>query len=67
MPRRRFLLTLPAPALEAGLQQLRAELKVPAGFPPEVEEEARAAAAAEPALDGRLDVTDVPFVTVDPS
>jgi exoribonuclease R len=66
VPRRRFLLTLPAPALEAGLQQLRAELKVPAGFPPEVEEEARAAAAAEPALDGRLDVTDVPFVTIDP-
>jgi exoribonuclease R len=66
VPRRRFLLTLPAPALEAGLQRLRAELKVPDGFPPEVEEEARTAAAAEPALDGRLDATDVPFVTIDP-
>jgi exoribonuclease R len=66
MPRRRILLTLPAPALVAGLQQLRTELQVPHGFPPEVLEEAQTAAGDVLARDQRLDATDIPFVTIDP-
>ncbi|HUR52272.1 MAG TPA: RNB domain-containing ribonuclease [Mycobacteriales bacterium] len=44
---------------------LRAELGIPGAFPPQVEAEA-AAVAGEPALPGR-DLTDVPFLTIDPA
>ncbi|GGK27002.1 ribonuclease R [Pilimelia terevasa] len=43
---------------------LRQELALPADFPPEVREEARAAASRAPT--GYADCTDLPFVTVDP-
>ncbi len=47
-----------------GLADLRDELGVPAGFPPDVLAEARAAAGSAP---GDLaDATDIPFVTIDP-
>jgi exoribonuclease R len=42
---------------------LRAELRIPEAFPPEVEQEAR---SAVPVLPGR-DLTDVPFLTIDPA
>ena len=61
----------PDPALIERLAALRTELELPAGFPPEVLEEADAAArdvlaalASDPAY---ADRTDVPFVTVDPA
>jgi VacB/RNase II family 3'-5' exoribonuclease len=41
---------------------LRAELGIPAAFPPEVEQEAR---TARPTLPDR-DLTDLPFLTIDP-
>ncbi len=50
----------PADALTAGLDALRAEAKVPAVFPADVE--AEAAAAREP----EGDRSDIPFVTIDP-
>ena len=73
MVRRRIRLTPPpgatAPpgsveALSARFTQLRADLGVPADFPPEVLEAARQAAAAP--LPAWVDLTEVPFVTVDP-
>lgn len=59
----------PAPAadphrLREGMAALAGELDLPDGFPPEVEEAARAAAAAPRLPD--LDRTDLPFVTIDP-
>ena len=59
MPSRR--LTVRAPLRFDGV---RAELEVPAEFPPDVLAEAERA-AADPALPAE-DATDVPFVTVDP-
>jgi exoribonuclease R len=50
--------------LVARFDAIRAELKVPEVFPPDVEAEA-AAAAASPALPDR-DETAVPFLTIDP-
>jgi exoribonuclease R len=44
---------------------VRAELALPAAFPPEVLAEAERAAAAGPVGD-RVDATDVPLVTIDP-
>jgi exoribonuclease R len=70
--------TLPAPPVEpaahdrtvdaavrAGLDALRAELDVPAAFPPEVLAEVDRVLADGPAGE-RADATDVPFVTIDP-
>ena len=55
----------PAPdALRAGLDRLRDALDVPAAFPADVLAEAAAAASAP--LAPRPDLTDVPFVTIDP-
>lgn len=51
-------------ALTARFDAIRAELKVPAAFPAEVESEAKAAAEA-PELPER-DETAVPFLTIDP-
>jgi VacB/RNase II family 3'-5' exoribonuclease len=60
----RRLLAPGAAELAAGFSAIRAELKVPSAFPPEVESEA---AEAEDAYAGsRRDATDVAFVTVDP-
>src|SRR5690348_10405633 len=51
-------------ALGERFARIRADLRVPDGFPPDVLAAASAAAAQPPA--GRPDRTDVPFVTVDP-
>ena len=51
-------------ALSARFAQIRAELGVPEDFPPQVREAAEAAAAAP--LPAWTDLTDVPFVTIDP-
>ena len=53
-----------AQSLRAGIADIQAELEVAPGFPGEVEEAARAAAAAPRLPD--LDRTDLPFVTIDP-
>ncbi len=50
--------------LTQAFADIRAQLKIPDAFPPEVEEAARAAAAA-PQLPS-ADLTDVPFFTIDP-
>ena len=65
MPRRHvsFLTDVP-PALREGFTRLRDELGVPDGFPDAVLAEAEAAAQT-PRLPER-DLTDVPFVTIDP-
>jgi exoribonuclease R len=57
--------------LDAGLDRIRAELRVPARFPPAAEAEAAAAAARGPRADGARDVArrdrrDLPLVTIDP-
>ncbi|MFE1440798.1 RNB domain-containing ribonuclease [Streptomyces sp. NPDC058739] len=65
MPRRPIRVTgAPQAPLRAALAALRAELGVPAGFPPEVLAEAERA-ARDPALPVE-DATDIPFATVDP-
>lgn len=51
--------------LDAGLADIRRQYGVPAGFPDEVTERAREAARRP--LGGRVDRTDVPFVTLDPA
>ena len=48
------------------LQALRAELKVPAEFPADVQAEAQAAASGW-SREGRLDATDLGLVTLDPA
>ena len=53
-----------ATALAAGLARVRAELDVPAAFPPEVEE-AAAAATFDPGVE-RDDKRELPLVTLDP-
>ncbi|WP_026145993.1 RNB domain-containing ribonuclease [Nocardioides sp. Iso805N] len=53
-----------AQTLRDGIHQLQQELDVTAGFPPEVEA-AAAAAARSPRLPN-LDRTDLPFITIDP-
>jgi exoribonuclease R len=50
--------------LRAGLDKIRAELEVPGEFPAEARAEASAAASA--ASMPERDLTDVPFVTIDP-
>lgn len=56
----------PQNLLDAGLAAIRAQFRVPDGFPPEVEEAAASAAAARPAS-AHADWTDRPFVTLDPA
>jgi exoribonuclease R len=63
MPRRQLHLADHAERLQAALDAIHLELEVPAAFPPEVRAEAQAAAGAT--TSGR-DLTDVPFVTIDP-
>ena len=55
----------PAHALGSGLVALRAELQLPAGFPPEAEAAARAAIARP--LTDHVNRTALPFVTLDPA
>ncbi|NRQ37865.1 RNB domain-containing ribonuclease [Nonomuraea sp. NN258] len=54
--------------LEDGFERIRRELRLPGGFPAAVLAEAEAAAAAPPPApsSGRADLTDLPFVTIDP-
>src|SRR5688572_10452458 len=70
VPRRRLrpVPTEPPGALLAeGFAAVRAELEVPVEFTPEVLAEAAEAAARPPvAAPGRRDLTDLPFVTIDP-
>jgi len=56
---------IPSP-LSADFDALRDELRIPADFPDEVTTAAAQAAARPVALDGRADLRDVPFVTIDP-
>ena len=67
MPDRRTRVAPSASAapLAASLAAFRRDLGLPDAFPLEVEAEARAAAAAHP-LPG-TDLTDVPFLTIDPA
>ncbi|MFJ7072889.1 RNB domain-containing ribonuclease [Streptomyces sp. NPDC098781] len=65
MPRRHIHVTgAPEAPLRAALTELRNELGVPEGFPPEVLAEAEHRAKA-PALPSH-DATDIPFLTIDP-
>jgi exoribonuclease R len=50
--------------LRAGFSQIRTELKLPEGFPADVSAEAEAAARTPDLPDE--DVTDLPFLTIDP-
>lgn len=50
--------------LAQAFAQIRAQLKIPQSFPPEVEEAARAAVASAQMPD--TDLTDLPFFTLDP-
>lgn len=71
------MITVPSPPGQSGgdagadgqqlaqaFAQVRAELKIPEAFPPEVEEAAREAVASARMPD--TDLTDVPFFTLDP-
>jgi exoribonuclease R len=64
MPRSSVRLTVPSDELLSAFAEIRAELEIPESFPPEVLDEA-AASAADPRLPD-VDLTDVPFVTIDP-
>jgi exoribonuclease R len=55
----------PDAVLAEGLAAIRSQFQVPEGFPPEVT--AAAEAAARRPLDGHVDRTDLPFVTLDPA
>lgn len=71
MTRRRLrAMTRQGDALRAGFQAVRDEQNVPAAFPPDVlAEAAQVAQDPHPALRSkrRRDLTDVPFVTIDPA
>jgi exoribonuclease R len=64
MPRRSIRLTPPADGLRAIFSEIREEAGVPEAFPPDVLAEAKRSAAA--ARLPETDLTDVPFVTIDP-
>jgi exoribonuclease R len=61
MPRRRISVA-PADALHDDFDAIRREAGVPEAFPPDVQTEAAAAAARQPAGER----VDIPFVTIDP-
>src|SRR6476646_5498939 len=66
MPRRRLHTPVPAPAeLLADFERIRQQFGVEVGFPEEVEH-AAARAATRPAGDGRTDMREIEFFTVDP-
>lgn len=62
MPRRKLNLVATDEIVEQGLEKIRDELEIPAGFPEEVLEEAR---VVEPSY-SEEDLTDIPFLTIDP-
>ncbi len=62
MPLRQLKFTAPDAVVEAGLEKIREERKIPARFSPEVIAEVQ---AIEPSLPER-DATEIPFVTIDP-
>jgi exoribonuclease R len=64
MPRRQLHLADHAERLQAALDAIHAELHVPTGFPSAARAEATRAASASPRP--AHDLTDVPFVTIDP-
>lgn len=64
MPRRPIHLTPSAADLHPIFDAIRERLEVPGPFPPEAMADAERAAATSPHHD--LDLTDVPFVTIDP-
>ena len=67
MPIRRVRVPQAPPELVDGLRQLAAELAIPRRFPDEVLAEAEAAAGSGPTDRAeRTDLTDLPFVTIDP-
>lgn len=55
----------PTNALGRGLDAIREQFQVPDGYPPEVLEAAKVAAARTPSE--HVDRTDIPFVTLDPA
>lgn len=59
------ILADPGHVLARGLDTLRTEMQLPAGFPPEVLAAAQAAVARAP--DAHVDRTGMPFVTLDPA
>jgi exoribonuclease R len=65
VPTPAYRLTAASPEIEAAFQELRRQLKVPAGFPDEVLAEAEQAARAPRLPD--VDETATPFVTLDPA
>lgn len=62
MPLRQLRFTAPDAVVEAGLEEIREERQIPERFSPEVIAEVQ---AIEPSLPER-DLTDIPFVTIDP-
>ena len=50
-----------------GLREVRTELGIPEAFPPEVQAAAEAAADEHDGVGERLDLRDIPFVTIDPA
>ena len=64
MPRRSVRLTVPGGDLRAVFADIRAEIGIPESFRAEVLDEAASSAAAPRLPDA--DLTDVPFVTIDP-
>lgn len=64
MPRRPVRLASPADDLLATFAEIRAEIGIPATFPPAVLSEAESSARTPSLPD--TDLTDVPFVTLDP-
>lgn len=64
MPSRHLRLLVDAEQIRVALDAVRAELKVPGEFPADVRAEAEQAAAAVELPE--LDLTEVPFVTIDP-
>lgn len=65
-PRSRLVPTASRGPLADALQALRASLDLPTGFPPEVEADARRA-AAQVGSDDLPDLREIPFLTIDPA
>ena len=66
MPLRKVRVPTDDPEMLAGLARIRTELEIPAAVPAEVVEAATAAARQPRDLGTRVDLRDVPFVTIDP-
>ena len=64
----RYLRSVPEPpgVLRADFQRIRDEFKLPRAFPDPVLAEAERAAATPWPREGRLDLRDMPFLTIDP-